>query len=53
MSAYEIFQLDRYGNILPDVQGTPEEEYENGLEELDRLAEWTLAMAEKDLHKQE
>ena len=40
MTAYEQFQLTKYGNILPDTAHTPEELAENGIEELTRLAEW-------------
>ena len=41
MTAYELFQLEKYGNILPDTAHTPEDQLaENGIEELTRLAEW-------------
>ena len=41
MTAYEQFQLTKYGNILPDTANIPEDELaENGIEELTRLAEW-------------
>lgn len=52
MSNYEKFQMERYGNILPDVHNTPDDELEeSGLAELDRIAEWMDAMAEKDLQR--
>ena len=41
MDAYQVFQLERYGNILPDTANIPDDELaENGIEELTRLAEW-------------
>ena len=41
MTAYELFQLEKYGNILPDTAHTPEEElFESWCEEMTRLAEW-------------
>ena len=46
MTAYEQFQLTKYGNILPDTAHTPEELAENGIEELTRLAEWIEKMNE-------
>ena len=47
MTAYEQFQLTKYGNILPDTAHTPEDQLaENGIEELTRLAEWIERMNE-------
>lgn len=52
MTPYEQFQLERYGNILPDQSITPEAElYENGMEELERLSEWIEQMAELELDR--
>lgn len=50
MTSYEIFQMERYGYIIPDISNTPESElFESGIEELNRLAEWTESMAEAEL----
>lgn len=49
MTPYELFQLDRYGDILPEVTGTKDEEFENGKERQDREEEWTLANEEQQL----
>ena len=47
MDAYQVFQLERYGNILPDTVNIPDDELaENGIEELNRLAEWIEKMNE-------
>ena len=40
MDAYQRFQLETYGNILPDTTLTPEEELEYWYQEMTRLAEW-------------
>ena len=38
---YGAWQLKKYGNIIPAIESTPEDELMNsGLEELNRLAEW-------------
>lgn len=47
MTPYELFQLDRYGDILPEV--TTKEDYEADQERADREAEWTLINEEKIL----
>lgn len=49
MTPYEIFQMDMFGNILPAIHGTKEEEFENGKERQDREAEWTLANEEREI----
>lgn len=41
MSNYELFQLDRYGDVLPPVEVTPSGECENGEEERQRFQEWS------------
>lgn len=53
MTPYELFQLDFYGDILPTIHGTKEEEFENGKERQDREAEWTLANEDKILMEYE
>lgn len=48
LTNYQQWQLEKYGNIIPDINVTPEGDlYESGLEELDRLAEWINAQAEQ------
>ena len=52
LTNYEKFQLEKYGNVLPTPEATPEGDlYESGLEELDRLAEWTNAQAEQQMYE--
>lgn len=52
LTNYEQFQLEKYGNVLPTPEATPEGDlYESGLEELDRLAEWTNAQAEQQMYE--
>lgn len=49
---YERFQMERYGNILPSFSEVPEEEmYESGIDEINRLAEWTESMAEQKIQE--
>lgn len=50
MTPYEEWQIRSYGNILPDAASncTAEELQEAGLEELERLAEWTESRAEME-----
>ena len=51
---YQQFQLNKYGNILPTPEATPDGDlFESGIEELNRLAEWTNAQAEQQLYQQE
>lgn len=40
MSNYELWQIDKYGDILPPVEVTPKGECENREEELQRFQEW-------------
>lgn len=50
LTSYQRFQMERYGYIIPDISNTPESElFESGIEELERLAEWTESMAEAEL----
>ena len=54
LTNYEQFQLNKYGNILPTPEATPDGDlFESGIEELNRLAEWTNAQAEQQLCQQE
>lgn len=54
MTNYELFQLKRYGNILPVFKETPDDDlFESGIEELNRLADWTEKMAEQEIHEKE
>lgn len=50
LSPYDQFQLTTYGNILPAIANTKDEDlFESGIEELNRLAEWTEYMNELEL----
>lgn len=50
LTPYDQFQLRVYGNIIPAVEETPDDElFESGIEELNRLAEWMESMAEAEL----
>jgi len=54
LTNYEQFQLNKYGNILPTPEATPEGDlYESGLEELDRLAEYMNMQAEQQMFQHE
>lgn len=49
LTPYQRFQMVHYGNILPEVKNTKDEDlFESGLEELNRLAEWTESLAEME-----
>ena len=38
---YDLWQQERYGNVVPPVQVTPEGDlFESGIEEIERMAEW-------------
>lgn len=51
---YEHWQLKNKMSILPTPEATPEGDlFESGIEELNRLAEWTNAQAEQQLYEQE
>lgn len=50
MSYYQAWQLQQYGDVLTDCTDTPADEcFESGIEELNRLAEWTNNQAELNL----
>lgn len=54
LTNYEQFQLEKYGNVLPTPEATPEGDlFESGIDELNRLAEWTNAQAEQQLFEAE
>lgn len=47
---YELFQLKRYGYIIPNRENTPDDEqYENGILELNRLADFIESQSETNL----
>jgi hypothetical protein len=51
---YQAWQQERYGNIIPTVEATPDGDlYESGLEELDRLAEYMNMQAEQQMFQHE
>lgn len=45
LTPYEEFQLNKYGNILPDNEG----EFEAGSEEAQRSIEWAKMKEEQEL----
>lgn len=50
LSPYHRFQMVHYGNILPETVNTKDENlFESGIEELNRLAEWTEFMNDLEL----
>lgn len=52
LTNYESWQLEKYHNILPTVQCTPDGElFETGIAEIERLAEWMNMQAETQLSK--
>jgi hypothetical protein len=49
LTNYGAWQMERYGNIIPGIESTPDGELMNsGLEELNRLAEWISLQSEHD-----
>lgn len=47
MTNFDLWQIERYGNILPTIQVTPEGDlFESGIEELNRMAEYMDRHAE-------
>lgn len=51
LTSFEIFQLERYGNILGTAEVMPE--YEAGEEERQRLQDWFELQAELSFERQE
>jgi len=50
LNPYERWQLEKYGVILPEAKDIPDERVdENGLDDLNRFAEWLEYMAEREL----
>lgn len=50
LSPYDQWQLIRFGNIIPAIEETPDDElFESGIEQLERVAEWMESMAEAEL----
>ena len=52
LSSYEIWQLERYGNILPGsriVVNFVDGEMENGMAEQERFVEWMNENAERQI----
>jgi hypothetical protein len=55
LDRFQLWQLDRYGNILAPASATDaDESFEAGIEEIDRLSEWTEQQAQIDqlIHEQ-
>jgi hypothetical protein len=46
---YEQFQLEKYGNVLSAVSVLPDGTCENGIDEIERQAEWINSQAEQQL----
>ena len=54
LTNYDMFQLEKYGNILPTPEATPEGDlFESSIEELNRLADWTNAQVESQMYEHE
>lgn len=52
LSPYERWQLEKYGNLLPTIDNTPDDElFESGIEELNRLSEWIESLTAVELSK--
>lgn len=50
LNPYERWQLEKYGHILPEAKDIPDSRVdENGLDDLNRFAEWMEYMAEREL----
>lgn len=50
LDAYQQWQLEKYGNIVPSVNNTPDDQLEeSAFEEMDRMARWTEEQAEQQL----
>ena len=50
---YENWQLEKYGNVIGQIETTPDGElFESGIEELNWLAEWMNEQAERQLEEQ-
>lgn len=50
LTNYEHWQLEHKGNIIGNIESTPEGDlFESGIEELNRLAEWTDMQSEHQM----
>lgn len=49
LTPYQLFQLETYGDILPEPIILPDGETEAREEELQRLSEWIYGQAEQQL----
>lgn len=52
LSPYQLWQLEKYGNIIQDVVPV-EELIESGVEEMNRLAEWMELHSEQQQLQQQ
>lgn len=54
LTNYQQYQLEKYGNILPEPLFMPSGEViENNLEEINRMTEWVAMQEEIQLHQLE
>jgi hypothetical protein len=53
MTNYEFWQLEKYGNIKPEIIVMPDGTCENGEDEIKRQAEWVEIQAEILRHELE
>ena len=51
LTNYEMFQLEHYGNILPELVIMPDGSCENGIDEQNRSAEWVHLQSEIQLEQ--
>jgi hypothetical protein len=51
LTNYQLFQAERYGNILPEPIINPDGYCEAGMEEMERSAEWCLMQSELQLEQ--
>lgn len=51
--SYETFQMEKYGNILKPNGTSTTNEFENGLEQQEKLTEWFEQQAELELIEKE
>lgn len=52
LTNYELYQLEKWGNILPPCGYFPEE-MECGAEQMERESEWVERQWEESLHEKE
>lgn len=52
LSNYDFWQLQKYGNIIPSINNTPDNEmYESGIAELDRISGYIETKSELQLEQ--